>query len=57
LNKSFSPALDYWKTEFASKDPATTELYFRSFDKFLQFTGKTADELLTQRRKSRQNSP
>jgi len=55
LNKTFSPALEYWKTELASKDPATTDLYFRSFDKFLQFTGKTADELLTQRQQEQTN--
>lgn len=55
LNKSNSPALEYWKTELSSKDPATTDLYLRSFDKFLQFTGKIADELLTQRQQEQTN--
>jgi integrase len=44
-----SPALEYWENELASKDPATIDLYLRSFNKFLQYTGRTPDELITQR--------
>ncbi|HEX9260898.1 MAG TPA: tyrosine-type recombinase/integrase [Candidatus Bathyarchaeia archaeon] len=50
-----SPALEYWKNELASKDPATKKLYLHSFDKFLQFTNKTPDELLTQRQQDQTN--
>jgi hypothetical protein len=45
LHITNSPALEYWKSELASRDPATTNLYLRSFNKFLQFSSKTADEL------------
>jgi integrase len=55
-NITNSAAIDYWKTELASRDPATLNLYLRSFEKFLQFTDKTADELLTQRQKDQTNT-
>jgi site-specific recombinase XerD len=55
-NITNSAAIEYWKNELASRDPATLNLYLRSFDKFLQFTGKTANELLTQRQKNQTNT-
>ncbi|MCW4019511.1 MAG: hypothetical protein NWF00_12685 [Candidatus Bathyarchaeota archaeon] len=51
-----SPAIEYWKSELSSRDPATTNLYLRSFDKFLQFSGKTADQLLAQRQQDQTNT-
>ncbi len=56
MNKTISEALEYWKHELSAKDPATVNLYLRSFEKFLQFTEKTPDELLTQRQQDQTNS-
>lgn len=49
VNNITSPALKYWKDELATKTEATRDIYLRNFAKFEAFTGKTADELLTQR--------
>ena len=48
VNNITSPALEYWKDELATKNEATRDIYLRNFAKFEAFTGKTADELLTQ---------
>jgi site-specific recombinase XerD len=56
LHITNSAAIDYWKSELASRDPATVNLYLRSFDKFLQYTEKTADELLAQRQQDQTNT-
>jgi integrase len=50
-----SPALEYWENELASKDGATKDIYLTNFNKFLEFTGKTADELLKQRQENQTN--
>ena len=47
-----SPAIDYWISELAAKNDATKEMYLKNFAKFIDFTGKTADELLLQRQEN-----
>jgi integrase len=46
---NISPALEYWKNELANRSETTRDLYLDNFAKFLDYTGKTADELLRQR--------
>ncbi len=54
-NNISSPALQYWEDELSAKDPATKEIYLTNFSKFLEFTGKTPDELLRQRQEDQIN--
>jgi site-specific recombinase XerD len=42
-------AEQYWLNELATLKPQTIEQYKRYFSKFLEYTGKTADELLHER--------
>lgn len=48
-------ALEYWKSELAAKDEATQEIYIRNFNKFLEFTKKTPEELLRERQENQMN--
>ncbi len=54
LNK-ISPALKYWQNELATRDEATKNLYLRSFEKFLEFSGKSPDELIQERQIDQMN--
>jgi hypothetical protein len=51
-----SEALKYWIDELGNRSESTLDLYLRMFQKFLDFTGKTPDELLQQRAED-QRSP
>jgi len=52
VNNITSPAIEYWLNELATKSETTKELYLKNFKKFLEFTNKTADELLEQRQEN-----
>jgi integrase len=41
--------MQYWQNELAAKGEATKQKYQEYFNKFLDFIGKTADELIVQR--------
>jgi integrase len=41
--------LNYWLNELVTKSDGTRQIYLRNFEMFLNFTQKTADELLAQR--------
>jgi len=47
-----SPALKYWKDELATKEEATRVIYLKNFKEFLQYSGKTADQQIEQRREN-----
>jgi len=42
-------ALTYWQKELSSRAESTKNVYFQDFKAFLDYAGKTADELLAQR--------
>lgn len=47
--------MKYWQGELATKGEATKEIYLKRFNGFLKYTGKTADQLLLQRRENLAN--
>jgi len=48
-------ALAYWQKELASRAESTQNMYLRDFKAFLNYAGKTADELLAQREQDETN--
>lgn len=44
--------MKYWNEELGTKGEATREIYLRRFNEFLEYTGKTPDELIQQRQEN-----
>ena len=61
MNKRFavlnitSEALNYWQNELGNRSDSTKDLYLRHFEKFLNYQGKTADELIQERAEDQTN--